>query len=160
MTFKEFDLHQDKFIQEACDMAMKKGKEYAYSEQDRFQNFNEIAKMLEIPRAKVAMVYTMKHIFSLISYVNKNREFSDEKISSRIADIIIYMTLIEGMIFEDRNADASSIPQFDPSKVMKFEASDSAKEQINKMRTDDFGYMTHGIDRTGQVTSETKILKG
>jgi len=157
MTFKEFDLHQDKFIQEACNMAMKKGKEYAYSEQDRFQNFNEIARMLEIPRTKVAMVYTMKHVFSLISYVNKNREFSDEKINSRIADIIVYMTLIEGMIFEDGTNPISSSLK---NEKVPFEALDSAKEQINKMRADDFGYMTHGVDRTGQVTPETKILRG
>jgi hypothetical protein len=107
MTFQEFEQFQKELLEEVVMMGSTKGKEYAYSEEDRFQNFNELAKNLDLNRLKVAMVYVQKHIFSLTSFINKQKTYSNETIQNRIIDIITYMTLIAGMIHESR-------PKLDP----------------------------------------------
>ena len=101
MTFNEFDVYQQEIIQKVLRMK-DKGREYAYSEKDRFQNFNELAAQEEISRLKVASIYMKKHLLSLQSYINKGVECSEEKIEGRIVDIITYLTLIAGMIKEDQ----------------------------------------------------------
>lgn len=101
MTFEEFETFQNKLLMEVKDMSNTKGREYAFNEKDRFQNFNDEAKDLELSRLKIAWVLTHKHIRSIISYINKGEVKSNESIRSRIIDVITYLTLIAGMIEED-----------------------------------------------------------
>jgi hypothetical protein len=103
MNFKQFeDLQAELFIE--CQlMGRTKGKEYAYSLEDRFQNFNELAKELKVSRLLIAWVYTRKHINSISSYIINKREFSDEKIRDRIVDVITYLSLILAMDHEEKN---------------------------------------------------------
>jgi len=138
MTFQEFGRFQKELLDKVIAMGSSKGKEYAYSEQDRFQNFNELAKSLDLDRLKVAMIYVQKHIFSLISYVNKQKTYSNETIQDRIVDIITYMILIAGMIHEDsyaHNAHDFEALQSEGSGIHTCEHVDEFKNTCGKAAT-------------------------
>jgi hypothetical protein len=110
LTFLEFEHFQSRLLTEVEKMGSTKGKEYAFSEKDRFENFNKDAEDLQVSRLLVAYIFTNKHINSLRSYILKGTEMSEEKIMGRIIDIITYLTLIAGMIEED-NSKVSQNPE-------------------------------------------------
>jgi hypothetical protein len=100
MTFSEFDEFFDAFIMKCKGMRDTKGKEYANSV-DRFDNFNRLAKTLELDRLKIAQVYVQKHLDSINSYIKTGQIFSDERIQGRFIDVVVYMILMAGMSLEN-----------------------------------------------------------
>lgn len=74
-------------------------KEYAHEENDTFDNFNRLSKLLGLPREQILLVYLMKHIDGIASYV-KGHQSQREDIRGRINDAIVYLTLLRGMIVE------------------------------------------------------------
>jgi hypothetical protein len=100
MTFEDFDAFTEDIISKVKHMRDTKGKEYARSE-NRFDNFNRLANDLNLNRNKVWQVYFTKHLDSIKSYIDNNREFSNESIQDRIVDAITYLILLAGMIEED-----------------------------------------------------------
>lgn len=109
MTFEEFENFQNRLLEEVRQMGSTKGKEYAFKHEDRFQNFNEDAEEMEIDRLLCAWIFTNKHIRSVRSYITHKRTFSTESIRGRIIDIIVYLTLIAGMIEEEENRDEKKL---------------------------------------------------
>lgn len=101
MTFEQFNLFQDNLLGEVGKMADTKGKEYANSETDRFDNFNRLSQRLGIDRKLALWVFTVKHLDSIESFLKKGRTFSEEKIQGRIVDVITYLTLLAGIIHEE-----------------------------------------------------------
>jgi|ERR1019366_4461120 hypothetical protein len=99
MTFEEFDIYQEVLLKEVVRMKDTKGKEYSHSG-NRFANFNRLADGLELPNITIAWIYAYKHVDSIISYVKEGKEFSNEGIRGRLVDLIVYLTLIGGMIEE------------------------------------------------------------
>lgn len=63
------------------------------SEEDVFDNFKRIGALLEIPPRKVLMVYLLKHMDSIIRYVN-GKESKRENINGRNEDAINYLKLL------------------------------------------------------------------
>jgi hypothetical protein len=102
MTFDEFDEVTRQIIAQVCRMSETKGREYARSE-DRFANFDRLAKDLQLSREKVLWVYLVKHLDAITNYVKDGHTHSSEPIEGRIVDAITYLMLLAGMIREGAN---------------------------------------------------------
>jgi hypothetical protein len=74
-------------------------KEYAHG--PAFGNFNRLAKKLHLPREKVLWVYLAKHLDGIEAFLNGHSS-QREDVIGRIDDARVYLTLLEGMITEDR----------------------------------------------------------
>ena len=77
-----------------------KGPAYAGSD-DALANFKRIGDRVQIDPKKVAMIYWLKHIDSIISYVNGNKS-DPEPIEMRIADARLYPVLLLGLIQDEK----------------------------------------------------------
>src|ERR1035437_535677 len=102
MTHEEFDKYQNELLNKVVGMGVTKGKEYSNSE-SRFANFDRLAVELGLTNIQVAWVYTKKHLDGIASYCRTGQILS-EPIGGRIVDAIVYLTLIAGMIEEDKSA--------------------------------------------------------
>lgn len=118
MTFQEYEIYQKELLDKVVEMGSTKGREYANGD-DRFGNFNRLSERLGTTNLAIAWVYTTKHIDSLESYIRNKREFSTEKIESRIVDIITYLTLIAGMIKDSERFDNHELHLESYTKVLK-----------------------------------------
>jgi hypothetical protein len=103
MTFDEFEVLLDKMIEEERAMRVTKGKEYAHTESDRLANFKRIAGEVGISPLKVWYVYFKKHVDAIASYVALDGViFSNESIEGRILDARVYLSLLRGLIEDQR----------------------------------------------------------
>ena len=72
-------------------------KEYARTEDNVFANFDRVADCLKISKEKALMVYLLKHIDGIGSYL-EGHESQREEVSGRITDAIVYLLLLWAMI--------------------------------------------------------------
>jgi len=72
-------------------------KEYAHREDNAFANFERVAERIGISREKVLLVYAEKHFDGIHSYIQGHRS-QRESVKGRINDVIVYMTLLRGMV--------------------------------------------------------------
>ena len=75
-------------------------KEYARKQNNAFANFERVAENLDIDRKEVLLVYLLKHIDGICSYV-KGHKSQREDIRGRLTDAIVYLCLLWGMVEED-----------------------------------------------------------
>tara|TARA_R100000008_G_scaffold86681_1_gene80866 strand:+ start:2233 stop:2664 length:432 start_codon:yes stop_codon:yes gene_type:complete len=75
-------------------------KEYAHTEDNVFANFERVAKSLNTSKEKVLMVYLLKHIDGINSWINGHKS-QREDVTGRIKDAIVYLCLLWGMTSED-----------------------------------------------------------
>lgn len=102
MSFEEFEVYTQELLKKVHEMKRTKGKEYA-GDKDRFDNFNRLGvKCGGMDRKLVWLVYFTKHMDAIESYIKSGREFSTESIEGRIVDAITYLTLLAGMIKEEK----------------------------------------------------------
>ena len=76
-------------------------KEYARQEDNAFANFERVADYIDSDREKVVMVYLLKHIDGIASFVNGHQS-QREDVRGRITDAIVYLCLLWGMIEDDK----------------------------------------------------------
>jgi hypothetical protein len=100
MTFAEFEKFEIELLQEVQDMNGTKAQEYTDG-RERFHNFNQEAKDLDIERLKVAEIFLNKHMCAIKAYVRNGRISSNEPIRGRFVDAIKYLVLMAGMVEED-----------------------------------------------------------
>ena len=81
-------------------------KEYARKQNNAFANFERIGENLDISREEVLLVYLLKHIDGICSYVTGHRS-QREDVRGRITDVIVYLCLLWGMI--DKNEESRRI---------------------------------------------------
>ena len=81
-------------------------KEYAREQSNAFANFERIADSLSISKEEVLLVYLLKHIDGICSYVKGHRS-QREDVRGRITDVIVYLCLLWGMI--DKNEESRRI---------------------------------------------------
>ena len=81
-------------------------KEYAREQNNAFANFERIADSLSISKEEVLLVYLLKHIDGICSYVKGHRS-QREDVRGRITDVIVYLCLLWGMI--DKNEESRRI---------------------------------------------------
>ena len=77
-------------------------KEYAEIE-DVFSNFKKIGKNVNVSKEKVLLVYLLKHIDGISSYID-GHEMQREDIRGRITDALVYLCLLWGMA-KDKKSD-------------------------------------------------------
>ncbi len=116
MTFENFEQFQAALFDQVKHMQCTKGKEYTDGI-DRFLNFNEEAKDMDVSRLKVAEIFLNKHMRAIKSYIRDGKEYSDEGIMGRIVDAITYLTLIAGMIEETHTNEAAAMQTQSPYSV-------------------------------------------
>ena len=75
-------------------------REYARKHNNAFANFEKIGKNLELDKKEVLLVYLLKHIDGICSYV-KGHKSQREDVRGRITDVIVYLCLLWGMVEED-----------------------------------------------------------
>lgn len=75
-------------------------KEYARKSDNAFANFERVGKNLELSREDVLLVYLLKHIDGICSFV-KGHKSQREDVRGRITDAIVYLCLLWGMIEDD-----------------------------------------------------------
>lgn len=100
MTNKEFYELLTGMTKEEEQTMISKGKEYTMSSDDKLKNFKLVGDMLGISPLKVAAIYWLKHIFSIINYIKTGTVSSSEPIEGRIMDARNYLALIRGIIEE------------------------------------------------------------
>ena len=77
-------------------------KEYARKQSNAFANFERVAEYTDSSREKVLMVYLLKHIDGISSFVNGHKS-QREDVRGRITDAIVYLCLLWGMVEENKN---------------------------------------------------------
>lgn len=107
MTNDDFDRLVEQATKARLEMARKKGREYANENECRTFNFEIIAELLGIKPETVAMVYKLKHILSLCTYI-KDLEHDTlrdltEPLEGRIDDDQNYSDLLRSIIHDRRN---------------------------------------------------------
>ena len=75
-------------------------KEYARKSKNAFANFERVGDNLGIDKKEVLLVYLLKHIDGICSYV-KGHKSQREDVRGRITDVIVYLCLLWGMVEED-----------------------------------------------------------
>ena len=75
-------------------------KEYARKNNNAFANFERVGKNLDLSREDVLLVYLLKHIDGICSFV-KGHKSQREDVRGRITDAIVYLCLLWGMIESD-----------------------------------------------------------
>lgn len=86
-------------------------KEYALSD-DAFDNFNRLAAQLGLDRKQILFVYMQKHIDGITSHLKGNVS-QRESVHGRIQDVVMYLMLLDGMIYEDEKVHTGSdAPQY------------------------------------------------
>ena len=76
-------------------------KEYARKQSNAFANFERVGENLNISREEVLLVYLLKHIDGICSYV-KGHKSQREDVRGRLTDAIVYLCLLWGMIENDK----------------------------------------------------------
>jgi hypothetical protein len=72
-------------------------REYARKESNAFANFEKIAENINTSREKVLLVYMLKHIDGICSFVEGHKS-QREDVRGRITDVIVYLCLLWGMV--------------------------------------------------------------
>ena len=75
-------------------------KEYARKNNNAFANFERVGENLDIQREEVLLVYLLKHIDGICSFV-KGHKSQREDVRGRLTDAIGYLCLLWGMINEE-----------------------------------------------------------
>ena len=79
-------------------------KEYAHEQENVFANFERVAQSIDSTRAKVLMVYLLKHIDGISAYA-KGHKSQREDVRGRITDAIVYLWLLWGMVVEENEGE-------------------------------------------------------
>ena len=95
-----FDALFDHIISEVKSTRDEGQKEYARTEDNIFANFERVADCLKIEREKVLMVYLLKHIDGISSYIDGHKS-QREDVTGRVKDAIVYLLLLWAMVIGD-----------------------------------------------------------
>jgi len=108
MDSKDFMTIRTDLGAKCLDVLKDRGPQYA-GDGDRFANFKLIAGLLGNFKVNpgdpktVLVVYMLKHVFSLLSYLGGTPE-GVEKVEGRLVDIRNYVDLLYGLLYEERMA--------------------------------------------------------
>jgi predicted house-cleaning noncanonical NTP pyrophosphatase (MazG superfamily) len=108
MTPKRFEEMREEFLTHESKILDWKRGEYSPDE-DRLQNFHEVAEFLEQRASKVALVWLLKHIQSIALAVRSGKYAwaweteGGEGLKQRIADARNYLLLLAACLDEEAN---------------------------------------------------------
>ena len=92
-----FDAFFDHIIADVKSTRDEGQKEYARTEGNIFANFERVGDCLKIDREKVLMVYLLKHIDGIGSYIDGHKS-QREDVTGRIKDAVVYLLLLWAMV--------------------------------------------------------------
>ena len=69
-----------------------------------FANFERVANTLDISKEKALMVYLLKHIDGIVSYI-EGHQSQREDVRGRLTDVIVYTMLLWGMVEESERGE-------------------------------------------------------
>jgi hypothetical protein len=90
------------------DLNNTKGSDYA-GDEDALANFKEQAASLGLTPEAVWGVYAGKHWSAIMTFIRKG-EVQSEPIEGRIDDLLLYLLLLKGLIFDARPAGTLEAP--------------------------------------------------
>lgn len=93
MTPKDFTELWETMCKAEAEILGTKGIEYTKAGEDRLINFKEIGSGIDVDPRKVWLIYFMKHIYAIITYIKKGYTYSDETIEGRFHDARNYLAL-------------------------------------------------------------------
>ena len=96
MTQKQMESLISDIFEEVQGMRDAGQKEYAQREDNAFANFERISGWLNKDKKEVLMIYLMKHIDGICSWINGHKS-QREDVTGRIVDCIVYLCLLYGM---------------------------------------------------------------
>lgn len=114
------------------ELLCRKGADYTAGrcDVDAYANFRGIAELLEgvpISPFSVALVYALKHMFSLITFA-KSGKLESEGIIGRITDIRNYMFILSELVPDHQNC---FVMKFGEEETGKNEEEDDVAQQFN-----------------------------
>lgn len=96
---------QEEIFNSCLDIAHKKGKDYS-GNADSLSNFKRNAELTGMTKYQVWLIYFMKHIDSVVNSIKSNPvnpQTESEPLSERIKDIVVYATLLQCLLDEDKD---------------------------------------------------------
>lgn len=102
MIYREFDQLLENIIQKEKEIGKSKGLEYTQGG-DRLDNFKRIGKEITLDPKMVLWVYLKKHLDAITFFVRNGEVFSED-ILGRILDARVYLSLLWGLIEEERGS--------------------------------------------------------
>lgn len=111
MHYDDFNKMLEKMHSEELALGATKGREYTKG--DRLDNFKRLSLELGISPKQVLWVYLKKHLDSIANYIRLDaarkpnempmlRETLSEPIEGRISDARVYLSLLRGLIEEEK----------------------------------------------------------
>ena len=110
MKTTHFNAYFDYMLNEVRESRDDGQKEYARANDNVFANFDRVADCLKISREKSLMVYLLKHIDGINSYLDGHIS-QREEVSGRIKDAIVYLFLLWAMVDGEKELDAIKEPE-------------------------------------------------
>lgn len=107
MNNTEFSRLMEDTIKELRDLKDKGQKEYARNDTNVFSNFVRVSQALNIDQKQVLLVFLLKHIDGIISYINGYKS-QRENVRGRINDALVYLFFLRGMIEEEEAVDKNT----------------------------------------------------
>jgi hypothetical protein len=125
-----------------------KGEEYT-GDEDQLANFKRMAVDADLPIEKVWLLFFMKHVDAIKSYVRTGKEKS-ESIESRIDDAILYLILLRAVVLDSREEgvperDVTIAPVYFPDPLSS-DARENRRSGKERRQRDSQGY-AHPVDR-------------
>lgn len=100
MTQGEMQNHMIELFKQCHELRSAGQKEYAHDTENAFRNFESVGIDLQMPREKVLWVYLKKHLDGIRAHLNGTVS-QRESVHGRIKDAIVYLVLLDGMLYED-----------------------------------------------------------
>ena len=94
-------LMDDVFENEIMKLREAGQNEYAHEDDNAFANFDRVANHLGLSAEVVCMVYMLKHVDGVSSFVNGHKS-QREDVTGRLNDIIVYCFILRGLIERER----------------------------------------------------------
>lgn len=115
MNSVDFDRVTTNLVDSCLDILKIGASEYA-GDEDRLKNFKGVADKLHISPEEVCMVYMLKHIDGISTYIT-NRKIQRDSIYGRITDAINYLILLNAILLE-----SSSIPSGNSKTPFRYDS--------------------------------------
>ena len=109
MKTTHFNAYFDYMINQIKETRDDGQQEYARTEDNVFANFDRVSDCLKMPREKALMVYLLKHMDGISSYIEGHKS-QREDVSGRIKDSIVYLLLLWAMVDGEKQLDAIKEP--------------------------------------------------
>jgi hypothetical protein len=95
----------DVFLEECKNIQIEKGREYTIDDgtgkADKFANFRSIGQRMDLDPKMVLMIYMLKHMDSIRTYVLYGKEGS-EGLKGRCQDLVNYAIMLWAMDYEEK----------------------------------------------------------